>query len=176
MLLDVGEWGVTESSGRPIVISSINENWILAVTRHRGSNILLTRNLHFDSDVRQWSHALMVLLHCLSAKSNYRTVVSLNVTWFVFVLILFIHIHDAYDCSFVAKLGWKKMCFFLRKNITKYTLFAEKTFLHGKKIFITKFFFIKNNFFYREKYKWKCKKYVSRFRNILLHRNVLYFK
>ena len=53
MLLDVGEWGVTESSGRPIVISSINENWILAVTRHRGSNILLTRNLHFDSDVRQ---------------------------------------------------------------------------------------------------------------------------
>ena len=175
MLLDVGEWGVTESSGRPIVISSINENWILAVTRHRGSNILLTRNLHFDSDVRQWSHALMVLLHCLSAKSNYRTVVSLNVTWFVFVLILFIHIHDAYDCSFVAKLGWKKMCFFLKKYYKIYII-CRKNFFTRKKNFYNEIFFIKNNFFYREKYKWKCKKYVSRFWNILLHRNVLYFK
>ena len=173
MLLDVGEWGVTEPSGCPIVIFFINENWILAVTRHRASNILLTRNLHFDSDVRQWSHPLMVLLHCLGAKSNYRTVVNLNVTWFV--LILFIHIHDAYDCSFVAKLGWKKICFFW-KNITKYILFAEKNFFIWKKSFITKIFLLKTTFFYREKYKWKCKKYISRFRNILSHRKVLCFK
>ena len=148
MLLDVGEWGVTESSGCPIVIFFNNENWILAVTRHRASNILLTRNLHFDSDVRQWSHPLMVLLHCLGAKSNYRTVVNLNVTWFV--LILFIHIHDAYDCSFVAKLGWKKICFFW-KNITKYISFAEKNFFIWKKSFITKIFFVKNNFFLQRK-------------------------
>ena len=42
------------------------------MTRHHANNILLTRNLHLDSDVRQWSHPLTILLHCLWAKSNYR--------------------------------------------------------------------------------------------------------
>ena len=37
---------------------------------------------------------------------------------------------------------------------TKYTLFAEKMFLYGKKKFYIEFFFTeKKNFFYREKYK-----------------------
>ena len=45
---------------------------------------------------------------------------------------------------------------------TKYTLFAEKMFLYGKKTFISKIFFTEKNFFYREKYKWKCKNmYIS---------------
>ena len=45
---------------------------------------------------------------------------------------------------------------------TKYTLFAEKMFLYGKKSFILKIFFTEKNFFYREKYKWKCKNiYIS---------------
>ena len=35
---------------------------------------------------------------------------------------------------------------------TKYTLFAEKMFLYGKKSFILKNFFTEKNFFYREKY------------------------
>ena len=43
-----------------------------------------------------------------------------------------------YCFSIVAKLSWKK-------------------FLYGKKSFILKFFFIEKNFFYKEKYKWKCK-------------------
>ena len=36
----------------------------------------------------------------------------------------------------------------------KYTLFADKMFLYGKKkFFILKNFFTEKNFFYREKYK-----------------------
>ena len=48
------------------------------------------------------------------------------------------------------------MCFL--QNILKYTLFAEKMFLYRKKSFILKNVFTEENFFYREKYKWKCKK------------------
>ena len=40
-----------ELSGRPIFISFIKENWICAMTRHHANNILLARNLPFDSDV-----------------------------------------------------------------------------------------------------------------------------
>ena len=45
-------WGVSKCFGRPIFIFFIKENWILAMTRHHANNIL-TRDLHFDSDVRQ---------------------------------------------------------------------------------------------------------------------------
>ena len=74
MLSDVGGWGVSKCSGRRIVF--IKENWIYAMARHHAEpdiNILLTRNLPFDSYVRQWSHPLMIPLHCLWAKSNNRT-------------------------------------------------------------------------------------------------------
>ena len=46
------------------------------MTRHHAEpniNILLTRNLPFDSDVRQRSHPLMIPLDRLWAKSNNRT-------------------------------------------------------------------------------------------------------
>ena len=45
------------------------------MTRHYAEsniNILLTRNLPTDYCVRQWSHLLMIPLHCLWAKSNNR--------------------------------------------------------------------------------------------------------
>ena len=48
--------GVSDYSGRPIFILIIKENWICAMTRHHvelNINVLLTRNLPFDSDVRQ---------------------------------------------------------------------------------------------------------------------------
>ena len=48
---------------------------------------------------------------------------------------------------------------------TKYTLFAEKMFIHGKKVLYWKLFFLKKNFFYREKYKWKYK-------NIYINENI----
>ena len=60
----------------------------------------------------------------------------------------------------------KKKIYFLKKYLlfTKYTLFAEKNvFICKKKI-------------YREKYKWKCKKNISDFRNIFLHRKCLCYK
>ena len=56
-------WRVSECSGRPIFVFFIKENWICAMTRHHAEpniNILLTRNLPFDSDIRQWSHAIMI--------------------------------------------------------------------------------------------------------------------
>ena len=63
----------SKCSGRPIFIFFIKENWICAMTRHHANNVLLARNLPFDSDVRQWSHLLMISLHCLWANSNNRT-------------------------------------------------------------------------------------------------------
>ena len=69
-----------------------------------------------------------------------------------------------YGCSFVEKLSWKNKFFFEKIFVffTKYILFAEKMFLYGKKCFILKIFFTEKNFFYREKYKWKCKNtYIS---------------
>ena len=81
-------------------------------------------------------------------------------------------------CSFVAKLRWKKKIFFLKKYLffTKYTLFAEKIFLYGKKVLYWKMFWLKIFFFYRKKYKWKCKKYISHLRNIFPCREYLRYK
>ena len=47
--------GGSECSGRPIFFL-FKENWICAMIRHHAElniNILLARNLHFDSDARQ---------------------------------------------------------------------------------------------------------------------------
>ena len=54
MLSEVWGRGVSECSGRPIFIFFIKENWISSMTRHvEPNNILLTRNLSFDSGVRK---------------------------------------------------------------------------------------------------------------------------
>ena len=45
--------GVSKCSGRSIFIFFIKENWIWAMARDHANHILLTRNLPFDSDVRQ---------------------------------------------------------------------------------------------------------------------------
>ena len=37
-------------------------------------------------------------------------------------------------------------------------------------------FFVEKNFFYREKYKLKCKEYISPFKNIFLHRKYWSYK
>ena len=65
------EGGVSESSGCPVFF--IEENWICAMTRYHAEpniNILLTKNLLFDTDARQWRHPLMIPLHFLVAKSS----------------------------------------------------------------------------------------------------------
>ena len=91
MLSDVGGWGIRKCSRRPIFIFSIKENWICTVTRYHANNILLTRNLPFDSDVRQWCHPLMISLNYLWANSNNRTrgQFEYDVTLVFFVLVWF---------------------------------------------------------------------------------------
>ena len=88
MLSDVGEWGLRKCSGRPIFIFFIKENWICAMTRHcaEPKNTLSTKNLPFDSYFREWSHSLMILLHCLWARSinRMRGQFKYEVTWFLF--------------------------------------------------------------------------------------------
>ena len=59
MLSDVWGWGIRECSGVQFLFFFIKENWICAMTKQHAQpniNILLTRNLHFYSDLRQWSH------------------------------------------------------------------------------------------------------------------------
>ena len=90
--------GRSERSGRPIFISFIKENWICAMPRRHAEsnmNMLLTRNLPFNSDIRQWSHPLIIPLHYLWAKSNNRMrgQFECDVTRFYFVLILFVRMH-----------------------------------------------------------------------------------
>ena len=64
------------------------ENWIYPMTRHHAkpNNILLTKNLPFDSNIRQWNHLLMIPLHCLWAESNNRRrgQFECRMTWFCF--------------------------------------------------------------------------------------------
>ena len=56
MLLDVGSGRLASVLDVQFLLFFIGENWICAMTRHHvepNINILLTRNLPFDSDVRQ---------------------------------------------------------------------------------------------------------------------------
>ena len=86
----------------------IEENWICARNRHHAEwniQILLARYLSIDCGVRQWSHPLMIPLHCLWAESNNRTCgqFECDVTWFYFCLNSFVHMHGA-----VVVLFWKR--------------------------------------------------------------------
>ena len=76
----------------------IKENWIWAMTRHHANNILLTRNLPFDSDVRQWNHPKWY--HCIVCWLNWTTgrLVSLNVMWLYFLFFLFDFVHSHARC------------------------------------------------------------------------------
>ena len=79
-----------ECTGRSVFIFLLEKKWICAMRRHHtepNSDILLTRNLPFDSDVRQWSYPLMIPLQCLWAKSNNWTCgeCGIDVTWFYFL-------------------------------------------------------------------------------------------
>ena len=80
--------GGSKCSEKPIFVIFIKENWICAMIRHHAesSDILLARNITFDSDVRQWSHSLMITLHCLWDESNNRTrgQFECGVIWFCF--------------------------------------------------------------------------------------------
>ena len=57
---------------------------------------------------------------------------------------------------------------------TQYTLFGEKKcFYMAKKFYVEKFFHWKK-LFHIEKYKSKCKKYISHLKNKFLYKNVCF--
>ena len=89
--------GVSECSGRLKRKLDLRHDQTSCWAKHYWQEILWTRNLHFDSDVRQWTSPLLTPLHCLWDQSNNRTGGQFNVTWigFVFTWISFIHIHGA---------------------------------------------------------------------------------
>ena len=74
MLSDLGG-GVASVLDIQSLFFFIKENWICVMTRYHAEPniILLIRNVSSDSEVRQWSHPLMIPLHCLWVKLNYRT-------------------------------------------------------------------------------------------------------
>ena len=74
----------------------IKGNWICSMTRHHvepNINILVTRNLPFESNIGQWSHPLMIPLHCFWTKSNNRTGGQFECDVIRFILILLFHMH-----------------------------------------------------------------------------------
>ena len=103
MFSDVGGGGLASVLGVQSLSFFTKENWICAITRHHAGpniNILLTRNLPFESDFRQWSHPLVIPLHCLRAKSNKRRrdQFECDVTF----CLNFVHSHARYrSCSIV---------------------------------------------------------------------------
>ena len=114
MLSHVGRWGDSKCSGSPTFIFFIKENWICAMTRHHANNILLARNLPFDSDVRQWSQPLMIPLHCLWAKSNNRTrgqfVYDVTLFYFIFLFLFnFVDSHARGRCCSIVCLRFQVM-------------------------------------------------------------------
>ena len=59
---------------------------------------------------------------------------------------------------------------------TKYTLFAEKMFLYGKKSFILNILFTEKNFFTEKNINENVKIYISHLRNIFLCKKCLCYK
>ena len=84
----------------------VKENWILAMIRNHANNILLTRNLHFDSDVRQWSHPLIYCCIVCGLNRTTERVVSLSVTWLCFD---FVCSHARCGCSSIVCLRFQDM-------------------------------------------------------------------
>ena len=92
MLSDVGEWGVNECSRRPVFIFIIKKigfgPWPdIMLIIYYWQEIFL-----FDSDLRPWSHPLIIPLHCLWAKSSNR-------------------MHGQFECDMTLFLFW--LCSFI---------------------------------------------------------------
>ena len=69
------------------------------MTRHHANNILLAKNVRFNSDVIRCSHLLMMPLHCLWAKSNKRTSGQFEYDVLYFFLFLFDFVHSQARCG-----------------------------------------------------------------------------
>ena len=112
MLLNVRKKG----DGRVVSVLAIQpffvkESFICTMNKHTAEsniNILLTRNLPVDSGVRQWSHPLMIPLHCFWAKSNNRMPgqFECDVTWFCFCFNSVCPHAQCCCCSIFCWRGW----------------------------------------------------------------------
>ena len=82
-------------------------------------NILLTRNFTIDSDVGQWSHPLMIPLHCLWAKLNngMSGQFECDVNWFCFCFNLFFSHARCGCCSIVYWWSWEWCAVCLKLDI-----------------------------------------------------------
>ena len=100
------------------------------MTRHHSEpkiNTLLTKNLLFDSDVRHYNHPLVILLHCLWAKSNSRTrgQFECDLIWFCFCFD-FVRSHRRCDCCSIVCLRFQVVqikqvdCKISTKNVNNY--------------------------------------------------------
>ena len=108
----------------------IKESWFRAVTRHYAEpniNILLPKNLSFDSDVRHWSHLLMIPLRCLWGESNNRLrgQFECDVIWFCFCFD-FVGLHARFACCSIVCLRFHVVqmkqvnCKMSTKNVNNY--------------------------------------------------------
>ena len=109
-------------------LAIVPENWICAMTRHHvesNISILLTRNLPFDSDVRQWSYPLIIPLHVCGLNRTIERVVNLNVTWLCFD---FVRSHARCDCCSIVSLHFHVVqikqvdCKMSTKNLNNFKL------------------------------------------------------
>ena len=101
-----------------IIIIIVKKNWSCAMTRHHAEaniNILLTRNIPFDSDVRHWSNHLVIPMHCLCAKLSNRARGQFSLIWSGLVLLLF------WFCSFACLVQ------FLFHNLFTFSSCANKS-------------------------------------------------
>ena len=97
MLSDVGGWGVSECSGRPVFILFIKKEGLVP-----WPDIMLSQTLI------KWSHPLMIPLHCLWAKSNNKPRVILNVTWLGFYFCFdFFRLHARCRCCSIVRLRFQ---------------------------------------------------------------------
>ena len=102
----------------------------MAMTKHHAEpnvNILLTRNISFDSDVIQWSHPLTRPLYCLWANWNNKRLVNLKMTWLgLFSFFDFVCSQARYGCCSILCLRFqvvqiKKVdCKMGTKNVNNY--------------------------------------------------------
>ena len=102
----------------------------MAMTKHHAEpnvNILLTRNISFDSDVIRWSHPLTRPLYCLWANWNNKRLVNLKMTWLgLFFFFDFVCSQARYGCCSILCLRFqvvqiKKVdCKMGTKNVNNY--------------------------------------------------------
>ena len=106
----------------------IKENWICAMSRHHANYILLAGNLPFDSDVRKWSHPLLIPLHFCGLNRAVERVVNLNMTrlyffafvWFrLFICTVLLLFHSLFTFSSYTKKNWLTAKWALKKTFLR---------------------------------------------------------